>query len=328
MYFASAEEQRYVQRALLPASRRHRVAEELRGWNWYQPPLQPIYAQRLDVSEVASRVCPSSRELYLRRVAGITPPTSAALVADGFLRATVARALVEGKRLLYQYGNACLPRLAELGQQPPGAPDTGALTPEGRRHLEVEMAALHAFEMRRVMERVEVALARFPWLGCDGLALLALPVSVDVRLDGRFLGLSEQVCIDALSLPEAQVQHLRFDAKEEWHRLMTTGQALVLESLYEAPVDVGCVVYARLVEGRVTVERDFHLIDDELRQMFIEERDDRMRLVASEVDPGLPAECPPVCPYLATCHRAAAIPETSGASARAGMGAGVSPMVP
>jgi CRISPR-associated protein Csa1 len=77
---------------------------------------------------------------------------------------------------------------------------------------------------------------------------------------------------------------------------------VVLESLFEKPVDVGCVVYARFMNGRVVIERDFHLIGDELRQMFIEERDEKARLVAEELDPGLPAACPPTCPCLRTCH--------------------------
>ncbi len=50
------------------------------------------------------------------------------------------------------------------------------------------------------------------------------------------------------------------------------------------------------------IERDYHLIGDELRQMFVEERDEKLRLAAEELDPGLPAVCPRTCPYLATCH--------------------------
>ena len=65
------------------------------------------------------------------------------------------------------------------------------------------------------------------------------------------------------------------------------------------------MVHVRFVGGRVVVERDFHIIGDELRQMFIEERDEKMRVVAEEVDPGLPAACPSSCPHLATCHPAA-----------------------
>ena len=68
MYFASAEEQRWVQRGLLPEARRQPVAEELRGWSWHQPPLKPVYDRPLGVYEVAGKYCPTGRDLFLRRV--------------------------------------------------------------------------------------------------------------------------------------------------------------------------------------------------------------------------------------------------------------------
>lgn len=123
-----------------------------------------------------------------------------------------------------------------------------------------------------------------------------------MKLDGRFVGLSEHLAADAIGFPDLTVLDLKFGPREPFHRLTTTGYALVLESLYERPVDVGCIVYARFVGGRVVVERDFHVIGDELRQMFVEERDEKARLVAEEIDPGLPAACPRTCPYLRTCR--------------------------
>jgi len=38
-----------------------------------------------------------------------------------------------------------------------------------------------------------------------------------------------------------------------------------------------------------------HIIDDELRQWFIEERDEKMRMIYEEIDPGL-GECYNYCP--------------------------------
>jgi CRISPR-associated protein Csa1 len=116
-----------------------------------------------------------------------------------------------------------------------------------------------------------------------------------VKLDGRFLGLSEHLAADAISFPDVAVLDLKFGPRETFHRLTTTGYALVLESLFDRPVDVGCVVYSRFMNGRIIVERDFHLIGDELRQMFVEERDEKARLVTEELDPGLPAVCARIC---------------------------------
>lgn len=318
MYFASLDEQRYVQRALLPEARRQPVAEELRGWNWHQPPLKPIYSAPLGVSEVAGRYCPTGRDVFLRRVGRLAPAPSSAMVEGRLMHAVVAGLFVEAKRLVYRHGAGCLPYLERLRRRPlPEAgggvgaearvradEHSGSAGPGGdeRRALLGRMRAVRDFQARRIVERVEEVLARRPHLGPDALATLALPVHVEVALDGRFLGLSERLMADGIVFPHMLVFDLKFGPRQEFHRLATTGYALVLESLYEAPVELGCVVYAQVVDGRVAVERDYHLIGDELRQTFIEERDDRMRLVSEEQDPGLPEACPASCPFLPHCH--------------------------
>ena len=302
MYFASAEEQRWVQRGLLPEARRQPVAEELRGWNWPQPPLKPIYEPPLGVYEVAGKYCPTGRDLFLRRVQDLRAPPSVGMREGRLFHRVVAELLTAAKRLIYIHGAASVPFLEELAGPPLPEQDGGFPPTAEREIVGAKVRALRAFEARRVVERVEGLLARQPYVQPDALAALALPVSVEVKLDGRYLGLSEHLAADAITFPDLAVLDLKFGPNEAFHRLTTTGYALVLESLFERPVDLGCVVYARFVNGRVVLERDFHLIGDELRQMFIEERDDKGRLVAEELDPGLPDACPPTCPYLRTCH--------------------------
>jgi CRISPR/Cas system-associated exonuclease Cas4 (RecB family) len=45
-----------------------------------------------------------------------------------------------------------------------------------------------------------------------------------------------------------------------------------------------------------------HILDDELRQWLIEERDEKMRMVAEERDPGVSGPCPRYCQYRENCH--------------------------
>ncbi|MFN3660513.1 MAG: CRISPR-associated protein Cas4, partial [Brevinematales bacterium] len=80
------------------------------------------------------------------------------------------------------------------------------------------------------------------------------------------------------------------------------GYAMVMESLYEYPVDLGCIVYVKFKDNRVIVNRDFHHISDELRQWFLEERDRKMRIVEDQYDPGIAEECYDECPYFELCH--------------------------
>ncbi|GAB4261798.1 CRISPR-associated protein Cas4 [Thermincola ferriacetica] len=62
-----------------------------------------------------------------------------------------------------------------------------------------------------------------------------------------------------------------------------------------------CIVYAEFNDDRLIVTKDIHIIDDELRQWFIEERDEKMRMIYEEIDPGLANKCPENCPHLAVC---------------------------
>src|SRR5581483_11569589 len=228
------------------------------------------------------------------------------------LHQLVAELVIEAKRRIYQHGAACLEALEALHVSPvDGEPvPPGVSDPEG---LRAKLAAVRAYEARRVVERVQDVLARQPQAGADAIVALALPVHVEVKLNGGLLGLSARLSTDGYLYAESMVADLKFGPREEFHRLTTAGYALVLESIYEVPIDVGCIVYVGFRNGRVTIERDFHVIGDELRHWFLEEREEKMRLVAEEVDPGLPNECPRTCPYLRTCH-----PAERGAATPAG----------
>jgi CRISPR-associated protein Csa1 len=331
MYFPSDEERRYVQRRLLPQARQQGVAEELRGWNWARPPLEPVYATPLGVYEVAGKYCPTGRDVYLRRVERVVVPPNRGMVEGRLLHQVVADLMVAAKRVIYQHGAACLDALEALRADAHLSMDQPPLPPSERTEMQAKLDAVRAYETRRIVERVQDVLARQPHAGPDTLVALALPVSLELRLNGTYLGLSPHLSADGVLFAENMVMDLKFGPREEFHRLTTTGYALVLESLHEVPVDVGCIVYVSFRQGRVVVERDFHVIGDELRHWFVEEREEKMRLVSEQLDPGLPGACPRTCPYLRVCRPGeerlaarepggvAANPATDGAVALAGV---------
>ena len=304
MYFLSDEERRYLLGRLLPQARRHEVHAELRGWNWREPPLLPPHDVRLGVFEVAGKYCPTSRDVYLRRVLGARASPSRAMREGAALHRALVEVLLGAKRLIYGLGAAeCLSGLAELAEPQTQAVARSGLVGAEAELLERQVAVLWAFEYHRIVGRVQEVLARQPRVGTDSLVALALPVTLEQQLDGTLLGLSGHLSTDALTAFEPVVFDLKFGRRRDFHRLTTTAYGLVLESLHEHPVDVGCVVYARFEGDRLLVERDLHLIDDELRQWFIEERDERMRLVEEELDPGVADECYEGCPYEGQCRR-------------------------
>jgi len=298
MYFLSDEEKRLLLRRLAPQARDHGVAEELRGWNWHQPPLSPMFDTRLGVYEVAGHYCPTGRDLYLRRVMNVRVLPSPAMAEGAYLHALLCRIILAAKRTLYTADGNPLDAL-EVLQEPTLAPMDNGVDADGLRE---KATLLWTYEYRQIVARVQDVLARQPRIGIDSLVNLALPVIAEQKLDGTFLGLSPHLSVDAFVWSEPMVLDVKFGRKEPFHRLSTTGYALVMESIYEYPVNLGCLVYASFAGGRVLLERDFHVIDDELRQWFIEARDERARLVEEEIDPGLPEECPLTCPYYRVCH--------------------------
>lgn len=367
MFFLSDDERRLLSRKLWPEVRVSGVAEELRGWNWDKAPLSPIYDCKLSVGEVASQLCSSGRDLYLRRALGLGGDRTAGKPSPVDI---VRGVITEAKGIIYEYGAGCVPWLADwadMGRSPEengqvsrvgsvpngngngnGNGNRGAdyaniglipvsTTAVGHRnerdtinkdanqvircsHVEdshdsngsggqvtrkrtaltqgqIETLTLvREFTARRVVSSVEGALSRYPTVGADSLVTEALPVVAGYRLDGRLLSLASNLCLDALKLGEWVPVVLKFGPRREFHRLIATGYALVMESLWECPVNVGCVTYVKIAKGRVTVERDLFVIGDELRQQFIELRDERARLIEEEIDPGPCAECYKGCP--------------------------------
>ncbi len=287
---------------LLPQARRQQVHPELRGWNWREPPLAPAYNVPLGVYEIAAQYCPSGRDMYLRRVLGVRARPNRAMREGAALHAALKDTILRAKQAIYLGGTeGCLHYLAELASLIPAAADASATQPEESAGLERQMAALRQFEYHRLISRVQEVLARQPRVGTDSLAALAVPVTVEQQLDGSLLGLSGHLATDALLSFTPLVFDVKFGPRRDFHRLATTAYALVLESLYECPVDVGCIVYVAFDGEGILVQRDLHLLDDELRQWFVDERDERSRRVAEEIDPGKPAVCADDCPYVGHC---------------------------
>jgi len=312
MYWPTDADRKRLIKELLPESRALRVEERLRGWHWYEPPLKPPFDVTLANYEVANRYCPTSRDLYLRRVQRVSVRPNDAMLEGGALHATVARFIQSARRLLYIYGAAGWGEAARELREP-------NLESLIRTRLDVvdippaliaRAQAIWEYMFVQLQARIQDALAAQPYLDDDGLVQTVLPFSVEQRLDGSLLGLSRRLACDALRSVETVILDLKFGEKRDFHRLGTTGYALVLESISEYPVNMGCVVYARFIGRQLSLERDYHLIDEELRQWFIEARDERMRMIFDEIDPGLPQQCYRSCPHLKDCHgdeRAAAL---------------------
>lgn len=305
MYFLTDEEKKRLLKGYLPKSRENGVADELRGWNWHQPPLEPVYDCRLALYEVAGKYCPTGRDLYLKKVEHINAEPNLAMMQGAILHELMVDILVTAKKTIYNLG---VPKYKEicraLNELPVLLDDRwkSQLTREQLAETLIKAEILRDFEVSRIIARIQEILIKQPYIGEDSLVSLALPVVVEQKLDGIFLGLSSHLSADAFTFSEPMMLDLKFGPHQPFHRLSTTGYAMVMEAIYEFPVNIGCVVYAEFKNDRLVVKKDIHCIDDELRQWFIEERDEKMRMVYEEIDPGVAEVCYETCPYFAECH--------------------------
>lgn len=302
MYFLNDEEKKQLIKNYLPKSRQMDIAEELRGWNWNQPPLSPVYELRLALYEVANAYCPTGRDLYLRRVDGIKPKPSLAMVRGKVLHDILVQVLVRAKRIIYNNNLEDLKGLLRDMAEPPelNLKKPEHISEEDWQDIKTKAETIARFEVSRIVARLQDVLVRQPYVGTDSLAALVLPVVVEQKLDGSFLGLSANLSTDAFTFSEPMILDLKFGEPQKFHRLTTTGYALVMEALHEYPVNLGCLVYVDFKGDRMIIKKDMHIIDDELRQWFIEERDEKMRMIYEEIDPGT-GDCHRNCPYMPNC---------------------------
>lgn len=300
MYFLTPEEYKFLFQGLLPRTREAKISNELRGWSWTQPPLQPIYDLRLGLFEIANRYCPTGRDLYLRRVMDVKVKPNQAMIEGAILHKVLAHLITKAKRLIYQSGVDHFDEVKKSLLKPKfNLPD--GLTEEAREHLTKKVDILWKFEAEMIISRVEEVLSKQPHISEDSLVFKAMPVVVEQKLDGSYLGLSSHLSVDAIAVFTPLIFDLKFDTKRDFHKLSITGYTLVAEANYEFPIDIGCIIYGEFRDNRLRINKEFFIIDDELRQNFIEERDERSRMIYEEIDPGTSDDCYLDCPYLGVC---------------------------
>ncbi len=311
MYFFSEEERKYLLKKLIPKAREKGIAEELRGWNWNSTELSPPHDILLPVWEISDRYCETGRDTFLRHVQKISQPASEEMVAGRIYHEAMAELYPTAKRLIYTQGmDVCtdlaqilmerLPEaILEAEEQIASARGSG----DDAKEVGVNLKKLWTFEVSRIVSAIYAYLGKYRYLSEDSLINHALPFVVEHKLDGQYLGLSSNLSADAINMGGMLICDLKTGPKRDFHRLSATGYALVYESLYEVPINIGCTVYLSFPKNHPTphIERDFFIISDEVRQWFIEERDEKQDMIFYEKDPGI-CQTPGNCRYREHCR--------------------------
>ena len=275
-------------RRLYWMARNDPVDDDLRGWSWDHPPMKPRAYLGLGVYEVASRYCPTRRDIWLRRKQCIkgypTRQMNTGKIIHGVFDAAVREA---SKRLLDGF---------------PGTMIYEELMWSARRIVEKytgcgERWAVGLFKTL-VLTLIAEAEIDSAVTGSEAYPLWF----TEYRVDGSLLGLSSSLSVDALF--GGVIVEVKYGRPMDFHKLGLAGYALALESSHEVPYDYGILVYVNGIPGnRPKIGIKPVYISNPLRRWFLEERDEIIDFLLADKEPGRPVSCSRNCPFYEVCNR-------------------------
>ncbi|MBS7612288.1 type I-A CRISPR-associated protein Cas4/Csa1 [Candidatus Bathyarchaeota archaeon] len=291
------------------------VNEELRGWCFDSPPVEPpSRSVLLSVSELAGRYCQTMRDIYLRRVLNIRPPPSIKMARGIVLHVVNRESLSAVKRLLFSSevlsGSDLVEDLLPLSREIIDKSIFEAenllakLDADVKNQLRTEALAFFRFLAVQAAARVDQAVSKYPHSNVDSLISIAVPPVVERKVDGSLVGLSRELSVDIYT-PFNAIADLKTGEVREFHPYAATGYALAMEAEEGVPVDFGFVIYVQVNLSKMvpSFKLRYFVIGDELRREFLELRDEAFEVVSLGRDPGRPSKCPSYCPYYAVCER-------------------------
>ncbi|MEM0172095.1 MAG: type I-A CRISPR-associated protein Cas4/Csa1 [Thermoproteota archaeon] len=289
------------------------ISEELRGWSWQSPPVEPPSRSLFfGVGDLAARYCKTLRDIYLKRVENIKPPPNLKMFEGIVYHGVATDAVTRVKSILFDKGMISGASIIE--ELMPDVANTcerltwDALNTVGRLE-EKDVAAVkrkavsfYKFLLVQAASQVDLILTKFPHIDIDSLVNQAVPPIVERKIDGSLIGLSKELSADVYT-PTYAVADLKTGEVRDFHPYAPTGYALAIEADEETAVNFGMIIYVRLSTQRPvpTIHTKCFLISDELRREFLEIRDEAFEIVSNARDPGRPAVCPDYCPYYAVC---------------------------
>jgi CRISPR-associated protein Csa1 len=216
------------------------VSEELRGWSFDSPPVEPPSRSVLfSVSELAGRYCESMRDIYLRRVLNVKPPPSVKMARGVVLHAINREVLSIVKRLLFSGGVKCGSELVEnLLPMTGSVVDKAISEAEGllasfgedvRVQLRGEASAFFRFLSIQAAARVDQVISKYPHSDVDSIVSIAVPPVVERKVDGSLVGLSRELSVDIYT-PFNAIADLKTGEVREFHPYAATGYALAIEA--------------------------------------------------------------------------------------------------
>jgi len=289
------------------------ISEELRGWSWQSPPIEPPARDIFfGVGDLAARYCKTLRDIYLKRIENIKPPPNLKMFEGIVYHGVAADAVTKVKSLLFEKG--IIGGINIIGDLMPGVGNTceriiwealntlGKLEEKDVETVRRKANSFYKYLLVQAASKVDLILSKFPHIDVDSLVNQAVPPIVERKIDGSLIGLSKELSADVYT-PAYAVADLKTGEIRDFHPYAPTGYALAIEADEETAVNFGMIIYVKLSPHRPvpTIQTKTFLIGDELRREFLEIRDEAFEIVGNARDPGKPGVCPDFCPYYAVC---------------------------
>jgi len=166
------------------------------------------------------------------------------------------------------------------------------------------MLKLWNYQAIQIVASVDLVLSKFLKIEPDSLVSKAIPISVEQKIDGSRIGLSKNLSVDAMNVPNTVVIDVKTGKPQEFHSLTVTGYALAYEAEYKIPVNMGCIIYPQFFYNKSVpyITKEPFIINNKLRKEFIEERNKKAKIILEQIDPGVPEVCSKACGYYNICH--------------------------
>ncbi|WP_369610200.1 type I-A CRISPR-associated protein Cas4/Csa1 [Sulfurisphaera javensis] len=266
------------------------IDEELRGWNWHEPPLYSPSLSQVSVSELI--YCSTLRSLYLKS-RGVKGEINKSIVQGSLIHKVYATAIETVKRLIYTKaddGNTLRTLMADefysLQVSEEEAPYAKVLWDY--------ITNIYSSELDKVR-------SKFSNLLRDAIVSQVVPFYVEFPIDGSFLGLGN-LRVDAFVPHLPLIAEMKTGKYRYTHELALAGYALAIESQYEIPIDFGYLCYVNVSEKDVKNNCKLIPITDSLRSEFLDLRDKGQEVLDKGIDPGIAKDCEKDCIFYKVCH--------------------------
>jgi len=263
------------------------VDESLRGWSWDRPPVKPRAYLGLTISEVAYRYCPTRRDVWLRRRMGVKPVENDAMFKGRILH----EALNHAYRVAYRY-------------MVRGEP--GWLIYEKVKNYWRDLVKQYKVNngLNILIEKIYKSalitiLGEYEYEAIVNGEYAPPALLTEYRVDGTPLGLASGLSIDALA--EKIIVDFKFGTPRDFHKIGLAGYALALEAEYEIPYDYGMIIYFSERNNGFKITYIPVYISNNLRRLFLEERDSIIDMLLEDREPQPDLNCPDTCPYHKYC---------------------------